>query len=326
MRLIEGRWVSPRLPLDIIRTLAGEIVPEAWAWSGTDLGSPRAKADLLVIITTRAFHPRVLPMAANVVLDYVDCLSNSYVERAELTGSTVESRALRTLAWAQRRTERHLRERIGLTVAAGRADAEALGAAWIPNLVTAEPAIAPGDATVDLVFFGNLGYGPNLEALQALADCWPELVRSRPGTTAMVAGRRPGAKVKAMAARLGWDLVPDFQDLRLVCSKARLAVFPLAHASGIQNKALDAAALGLAQVSGSVVLAGLDPEFPLRVEDTRAGLVAAIRELLDDPKRRQSQADTARAHVLSHYTAQTWAPRLNTLLSTHPSPAEGDRD
>jgi hypothetical protein len=99
-----------------------------------------------------------------------------------------------------------------------------------------------------------------------------------------------------------------------LCQRARLAVAPLRHANGIQNKVLEAAAAGIPQVVSPQALGGTAPGFPAMVVHTPGGTIGAIRLLLQNPERRIRLALEAHAHVAAHYSVERWAPVVHDLI------------
>jgi hypothetical protein len=265
-------------------------------------------------MTARAYHPDLLRGPWRVVLDYVDCLSDSYRDRATIVGRTPKAIAFATLAASARRFERRTLPGNVTAIAAGWSDAKALGAEWIPITESLAGPIADTTPQHDVLFLGKLSYPPNVEAIERLARLWPALVRRRPGTTALLAGASPSPGIVALAARLGWALEPDFVDLDAVLASVRLGAIPLVHASGIQTKILAAAARGLAQVVDPVAEAGFAPGFPLRIARDDGEFVEAIAGLLDDDDGRRALGAQARTHVSTIYNAARWAPWARRTL------------
>lgn len=288
--------------------VTGEAVPESLAWSHRDVLRRLEQVDPTIVVcsTARSYHPELRRGPWTIVLDYVDCLSDSYRDRATIVGRSVRSVGFRALSVLAGRFERRPRPPGMIGIAAGWSDAESLGLTWVPNtfpLASPAPGVA---ARHDLLFLGKLSYEPNVEAIEALARMWPAIQRRRPGTTLVLAGADPTTEVRELADRLGWTVEADFADLDLVMAEATLAVVPLVHASGIQSKVLDAARYGLAQVLSPAAVAGMAPDFPAVVADTDERFVAAVAELLDDPEQRVDLGLRSRAHFAATYTSEHW--------------------
>jgi glycosyltransferase involved in cell wall biosynthesis len=194
------------------------------------------------------------------------------------------------------------------TVAAGWADAQRLGAEWVPIVIeSGGPSRRAGGPDHDVLFVGTLRYPPNVDALERLGRLWPEVLRARPQTTALIAGADPPAAVIELARAHGWDLVANFPSLADIAARARVAVAPLARTAGIQIKVLDAAALGLPQVVTAASLAGLAPGFPIEPVDDDIGFATEIVRLLEDPETAAGNATALRAYTEAEYGIDRWA-------------------
>lgn len=292
----------------------GELVPEALAWSvdAVEAAIDDVAPDLVVLQTARSVHPRLLAGRPPVVVDLVDRLSASYRQRAVLARGP-SSAFFRLLARTHAHTEARLLGGGAVPVVlAGHGEATRSGARWIPNLldgVTDRPVPTP-DTPFDLVFFGTLGYRPNIEALHELAAGSP----SGAGLRVLVAGQRPPSAVAELCRTEGWTLVADFPSMTWLAEQAAVAVAPLRSTAGIQNKVLEAALVGLPQVVTPAALDGLAPGLPCRVVDDGAALVAAASDLLADRAVARRLADAAHDHVIEHYTVDRWRTTIESLL------------
>jgi glycosyltransferase involved in cell wall biosynthesis len=300
----------------LLPLLQGNAAPERLAWSGRDL---RAALDafgpsLVIVVSDRAFDPSVTGGSWTVILDFVDRLSRSYRDRAELVSGGTRRLGYRALAAAHERLESRL-SRSGAVhgVAAGWSDARRLGVEWVPIVV--DPSLTPHTGVApdrDVLFFGTLRYPPNVDALERLARIWPWVRRARPETTALIAGSAPVPRVTELCARNGWELVADFESLPAVAARARVAVAPLTRTAGIQIKVLDAAALGLPQVVTTAAMAGLDPDFPLTPFDDDAEFASEIVRVLDDPIWVPDEFQKTQQYVLDTYSVERWTEWART--------------
>ena len=312
-----GRW-RPGVPgrAEISALVRRHAVLETLAW---DVASARralraSRPDVAVFVTARACHPGLMGIASRDVLDFVDAMSRSYLDRARVTHTPVWKLGFRLLAWSHRGFEDQARKSHHGRVAAGRLDADLLDATWIPNVIEAPIPLHVGDPDHDMVFFGSLGYPPNIAAIRRLARLWPALRARRPGVSLLIAGATPPREVRRLVAANGWDLDEDYADVGAVCARARLVVIPLTHVAGIQTKVLEAAAAGLAQVISPMVLSGLTPDFPAMVARTDRDFVDSVTYLLEDAAERRRIADAARAHVIRRYSASAWAGPVRGLV------------
>jgi glycosyltransferase involved in cell wall biosynthesis len=296
---------------------SGRAVPEVLAWSprATRTVLDRLRPDIVICETLRCFHPHLLgPWLTHV--DFVDRLSVSYRSRSVLSSDPLRRMLFAALSHAHRQAE--ARTRLGVTsrFAAGRADAAALQADWLPITSTVEgpmPRRRVG-TPIDLLFVGTLDYPPNVDAVQQLHDMWPSIAARRPGTTVGVAGARPTRTVSNIARRNGWEMIADFADAAEVYGRARVAIAPLLHASGMQIKVLDAGALGVPQIVSPVVASGFDAELPVVVAAETDDWVREIAAMLDDPVSAATLAKRCQAHLATHYSSAAVAGLTRTAL------------
>jgi len=295
--------------------VVGRVAPETLAWSGRAASEALrgVNPDLIVCITTRAFHPGFLGIAP-VVIDYVDSLAQSYSQRSLLAGSRSKRLAYLGLAHLHHRVETPGQIQAVRRLAAGFADAQALDAEWLPIVAWDFREIRPETSDHDFVFVGNLGYLPNIEALQFISSAWEEFQRRRPGTTLLVAGRHPAPAVTALAASHAWTVVPDFNDIFEVLGRGLVALAPVQHLSGISNKVLDSAAMGIAQVVTPAALSGVAPGFPAVVAEGAAGFAQAAVEILEDEPRRSALGVAGRVEMQRAYSIEAWQPWVLELL------------
>jgi len=305
-------------PWTVLPAWRGQVVPETATWSSR---SARAAVreidpDAVVFVTPRAFHPDLAEEGRVRILDVQDRFSSSYLGRAAVERRFAAKTAWQVLAWMTSRFERR-DHRVGI-VAAGWSEAREMGATWIPNTV---PVVAGAsitdhaEAQADMLFFGKLSALPNVDALRRLAEIWPGLVARMPGLQVLVAGADLCPEVRSLAEDHGWTAEEGFDDVAALCRRARIAIAPLRHANGIQNKVLEAAASGIPQVVSPEALAGTAPGFPALAPSSSSGLVSAIAHLLHDPDARLELARRAHAHIAEHYSVERWSEVVHDLIA-----------
>lgn len=324
-----GRRRRKSLGVDHIGAIiAGKASPETLTWSRRTLrhALQGIDADVIVAVTLRAYDPRMAQFAGSIILDYVDCLSESYLQRAKIGRGRCRSIGFTYLARSTSRVERSQLPGVTSSVAGGLKDALTLGATWLPNLVdnslnkcdvpTVDGLIKRWEtAQFDLLFSGTLDYPPNIDALQTLHRfIWPALAIERPGTTLCIAGRRPTPEVRRLAASMNAVLKVDFERFEDLAADARVAIAPLNVASGLQYKILDAAAHGLAQVVSPAVTDGLDKTFPSRVATIGDDFTRSIIFLLDHPYNAAHEAICSWNHVSRIYSPENWISTVSKLL------------
>ncbi|MDX6749968.1 TIGR03087 family PEP-CTERM/XrtA system glycosyltransferase [Geminicoccaceae bacterium 1502E] len=172
----------------------------------------------------------------------------------------------------------------------------------------------PADGRPRLVFTGLMDYPPNVEAVEWLARrVLPALRRemARPVCFAIV-GARPVPRVMALAADPQVLVTGRVPDVRPWLRWADLAVAPLRVARGVQNKVLEAMAMGKAVVCSPEARTGIEarPGDEIVEAEGAAGFTAAIRRLLGDSGQAEEIGVRARMLVLRDLG---WPARLAAL-------------
>jgi len=177
---------------------------------------------------------------------------------------------------------------------------------------------APAAPRHDLVFVGNMGYFPNVEAARyLLREVMPRVWAQRPETTLLLAGALPSAEVRALGrdARVrvsGW--VADIRDAYL---DGRLFVAPLFTGSGQQNKILEAMALGLPCLTTSLVNNAIGAQAPtqIHVADDAEAFATQILEGLAHPRALQAVATAGEAFVRDQFSWTRSVRQLEDLMA-----------
>ncbi|MDP2004487.1 MAG: TIGR03087 family PEP-CTERM/XrtA system glycosyltransferase [Rubrivivax sp.] len=180
---------------------------------------------------------------------------------------------------------------------------------------------APGEAP--LVFTGAMDYWPNVDAVSWFArEVLPLLLQRRPQLRFHIVGRAPTAAVKALASEhvVVTGTVPD---VRPYLQHAAVVVAPLRLARGIQNKVLEAMAMGRPVVAAATCVDAIEarPGTEIRPADDAADYAAGIEELLADQARADAMGSAGRQRVLQNYT---WAAHMS-VFDRHLPPAPGLR-
>jgi glycosyltransferase involved in cell wall biosynthesis len=111
------------------------------------------------------------------------------------------------------------------------------------------------------VFVGVLDYRPNIDGLFWFCNqVWPIVLAQNPDAEFAIVGRNPTPAVRRLALRPSIRLVGEVPDVRPYVAESRFAVAPLQIARGIQNKILEAMAMGKPVVATPQALDGLGIE------------------------------------------------------------------
>jgi sugar transferase (PEP-CTERM/EpsH1 system associated) len=166
--------------------------------------------------------------------------------------------------------------------------------------------------TLPLVFTGAMDYWPNIDAVQWFAsEVLPRLRDSRPNVRFVIVGMRPAPVVRDLAGD-AVTVTGTVPDVRPYLRHAAVVVAPLRVARGIQNKILEAMAMGRPVVASEACAAPIDAVAgrDLLTASDAEGFVAALESLLAAPERAEAIGAAARLRVASRYS---WDAQLATL-------------
>jgi sugar transferase (PEP-CTERM/EpsH1 system associated) len=225
--------------------------------------------------------------------------------------------------------ERRLCQQADQVIAVSEEDAAILGAHQSPNPI----AVVPNGIFVEqyqrtaerldlgtnaLVFTGKMDYRPNIDAVLWFVQSILPLVRRQvPDATLYVVGQQPHPRIEALRGQPGVEITGWVRDVQPYLRGAAVYVAPLRMGSGTRLKLLEAMACGCTVVATPVARSGMKAaaDSVMQVSETPAALADSIIELLRDPARRASYADSARAFVQSHYDWSVLIPDLLKLLA-----------
>ncbi len=176
----------------------------------------------------------------------------------------------------------------------------------VPNGVDTEYFV-PVESTVDeqgCVFVGALDYPPNIDAACWFTrEVWPAIHARHREARLRLVGRKPVRAVRALRSVSGVDVVGGVADVRPHVAPAAVAVAPLRLARGVQNKVLEAMAMGRPVVASPAALAGLGhrPGLPVVSAQAAQEWIDVLDELLPDVLRRRELGSAGRRYVLRHH-------------------------
>ncbi len=167
-----------------------------------------------------------------------------------------------------------------------------------------QPVTAPEPAgTLPCVFIGALDYRANLDGLTWFCrDVWPVVFQQAPASMLRIVGSNPGQAAQRLAAAPGVELVGPVPDVRPYLTGA-VAIAPLRVARGIQNKVLEAMAMGRPVMATPEALEGLALD---RSSDVVCAATAdqwrdRLPHLLRDASARAQLGAAARRYVETHH-------------------------
>ena len=177
--------------------------------------------------------------------------------------------------------------------------------------------------TPRLIFVGHMGVFHNVDAAEYLVRAILPRVRvAFPGTSLDLVGAEPAPDVHNLASTSGVRVLGHVADLNAALNNASIFVAPLRFAAGVQNKVLEAMAVGLPVVTTSYVNAGLEAEDGrhLLVADEPEEFADVVISLLKDAQLRRKLGHAGREFVMTHYRWDDVLDRVNAIekLIIHP--------
>jgi len=168
------------------------------------------------------------------------------------------------------------------------------------------------DEFLPLVFTGAMDYWPNIDAVTwFVREVLPPLRQRFPNVRFHIVGRSPSDAVKALASDVV-NVTGTVPDIRPYLQHAAVVVAPLRVARGIQNKVLEAMAMGRPVVASDSCAQAIDAQAgtELLSATTPTDYVCHITRLLSEPTFAQSVGSAGRRRVLRSYS---WAAHLSGI-------------
>lgn len=288
--------------------------------------------DLLHIEFIRALGvvPEHLPIPA--VWDAVDCTSQLY-EKGAYFGATLmirfigrrEARLTRSYELKQLQRFRHVlvtseRDRQALLDVGDEletADRRSLAEVTVlPHGVDQQyfqPYTGPRKPGT-LVFSGKMSFHANVAGVLTFVKyILPHIWKQRPDIKLIIAGSDPPLSIRRLGHDPRIEVTGYVPDLRPYIAQAQVSVCSLPYAVGIQNKVLEAMALGtpvvatLSAVAGMQTVAGQD----LLVADTPEAFATAVLRVLDDHSLWNNLSKCGLSYITAHHN---WEDILKRLM------------
>jgi len=165
-----------------------------------------------------------------------------------------------------------------------------------------------------VVFTGSMDYFPNVDAVQFFCrEVLPGIRSQVPKLRFVIAGRNPSAEVARLASDPAIRVTGTVLDIRPYLRGAAAAIAPMRIARGVQNKILEALAMGIPVVASSLAASALPEELAslLLVEDDPGPLGTRVLECLQDSWER---AAAKRAVVVQYVESQNLPAQLECFL------------
>jgi glycosyltransferase involved in cell wall biosynthesis len=168
-----------------------------------------------------------------------------------------------------------------------------------------------------LIFTGAMDYLPNIDAVRYFCDeIYPRVRREVPQTRFLIVGLNPHPSVLQLATLSGVIVTGAVPDVRPFYAQASVCVAPLRMARGVQNKVLQAMAMGLPVVATPCAASGIraQADRDLLIEEDPVVFAARVVDLLRKAGERAALGQRARAFVEAHHSWESPLSKLDELL------------
>jgi sugar transferase (PEP-CTERM/EpsH1 system associated) len=168
----------------------------------------------------------------------------------------------------------------------------------------------------ELVFTGNMGYPPNVNAANFLAKEILPLVHTKaPGTKLTIAGATPHPSVQALKSEhihvTGW-----VDDIRECYAKAKIFIAPMRIGTGLQNKLLEAMAMKIPSITSDLANGALNAKHgeEVLVGKTAEDFANHIVSILENPKLAGKLSENGYQFVHRNYNWDAATQKLENLM------------
>ena len=178
-------------------------------------------------------------------------------------------------------------------------------------------ATAPSEKRYAAVFVGAMDYWANVDAVLWFArEIWPQVRAHMPDATFGVIGSNPTRAIRALDGIDGVEVAGRVDDVRPYIESAALVVAPMRIGRGVQNKVLEAMAMGKAVVSTPAGLEGIDAQMGTEAIAAAApqGFAQEVVRLIESPEQARIIGEAARSRILRDYQWPAQLARLDAAI------------
>lgn len=168
-----------------------------------------------------------------------------------------------------------------------------------------------------LVFTGAMDYFPNIDAMRFFcSEIFPLVREVLPEARFYIVGRNPTRRVRELERQPQVIVTGSVPDVRPYLAKVMVAVAPFRIARGVQNKVLEAMAMGLPVVGTSIAFQGIQATRAdgIRIADDPQKFAQEVLSFLEDPGLRRQCSLQARHYVQRCHQWRDHGVRLESVL------------
>lgn len=169
----------------------------------------------------------------------------------------------------------------------------------------------------DIGFIGNMAYPPNVDAVHYIQD---HFLRNHPQIQFLIAGANPQPSVIELGKQKNITVAGWVDDIRTSYADMKVFVAPMQIGTGMQNKLLEAMAMGIPCITTSLAnnaIGGIH-RYSIWVVETPQELSDAIHHLLQHPREAQEMGQRAKEWVAQTYSWEKSTELLVSLIQNKP--------
>ena len=168
--------------------------------------------------------------------------------------------------------------------------------------------------THELVFVGNLSYAPNVEAVHYISN---EILPKLPGINCLISGATPSNPlIKLTQQNTQIELQGWIDDIREAYLRGRIFIAPMQIGTGMQNKLLEAMALGIpcitTTLANNAIQAKINDE--ILVADSPEEFASCVLELIENQMLYNKLAFNAKEFVKNNYSWEDSTLKLSKII------------
>lgn len=259
-----------------------------------------------------------------VCVDFVDALELLFDRKASLSQSALERFRLSREASALKKLQLEIARKAQLSlfispVDEQTLDGEGVKTAVVPNGVASDyfSFKREGRKSDQILFFGVLGYEPNIDAARFICEeILPEIRKMGENPRVLLVGHHPKEQVLALSKLGQIEVLGDVPDMRPYLWDSTVFLCPMRIGAGLKNKILIAASAGLPTVATSLALEGIafNSGKEIFIADKVEDIAKATVSLLKNPSLQTEIAHAACETVAENYSWEIVGKRLEYFL------------
>ena len=166
-------------------------------------------------------------------------------------------------------------------------------------------------------FLGNMGYGPNIEAVAWLYErVYVPLKKEMPGLSLLITGRNPDPSVIEMGRKEGVIVTGEVDDIWPYVNSVDLFLFPIWMGTGIKNKVIEAMFAGRPVITTPVGNDGINGEHGthLMICNSEEEFIRESLTLIRSEERRRLLGQRGHTHVVESFSWESKLEEFKRIL------------